>query len=61
VPGVSPVVASMSPDRFTHITCVKKSAHEKARKRRVPGGHRTPVASGGDWLKCRAKDRGSHT
>jgi hypothetical protein len=23
----------------------------KARKRRVPGGQRTPVASGGDWLK----------
>jgi len=27
------------------------SAHKKARKRRVPGGQRTPVASGGDWLK----------
>jgi hypothetical protein len=25
--------------------------NKKARKRRVPGGHRTPVASGGDWLK----------
>src|SRR3984885_14370957 len=31
------------------------SAHKKARKRRVPGGHRTPVASGGDWLVSRAK------
>jgi hypothetical protein len=33
------------------------SAHKKARKRRVPGGQRTPVASGGDWLKLSREKR----
>jgi hypothetical protein len=31
--------------------------NKKARKRRVPGGQRTPVASGGDWLKLSREKR----